>query len=134
MKNTAKYIEKSDKIRNLLQTLRNNKCKLFLLTNSDWQYANLLMSFTLGSNWTGNICCTHSLSLCVLLYEQIAVCYFTECGYIFKEFFDLILLSTRKPYFWALDRPFYGSFFSISSYSLTRFQTEQNFHVFDDIK
>lgn len=51
LKNTAKYIEKGDDTKKFLQNLR-NKCKLFLLTNSDWQYVDLLMTFTFGSDWT----------------------------------------------------------------------------------
>ncbi|KAK0397183.1 hypothetical protein QR680_002022 [Steinernema hermaphroditum] len=50
--NLDKYVEKDSRAVQLLEQLRLNDRKTFLLTNSDYWYTNELMKYLVGPNWT----------------------------------------------------------------------------------
>lgn len=50
-KNPEKYIQPQPELREVLRKLRAQKKFLFLCTNSHYEYAELIMSFTLGKDW-----------------------------------------------------------------------------------
>ncbi len=51
MAEPAKYIHKAPQLAVLLQRLRSNNVKSFLLTNSDFTYSNVVMTYLLGDQW-----------------------------------------------------------------------------------
>ena len=52
LKDPAQYIKRDPRLAMLLERLRSNERKIFLLTNSDWWYTNNVMTFILGKEWT----------------------------------------------------------------------------------
>ncbi|CAB3400206.1 unnamed protein product [Caenorhabditis bovis] len=51
MASPEKYVIADDRASKFLRQLRENGKKTFLLTNSDWKYTNVLMTFLLGDEW-----------------------------------------------------------------------------------
>ncbi|CAI4225615.1 unnamed protein product [Auanema sp. JU1783] len=51
MNDPAKYVEKDPRAGPMFQQLRQHDKQTFLLTNSDWKYTNVMMTFLLGENW-----------------------------------------------------------------------------------
>jgi len=70
----SKYIEKDDRLLLMLRRVRENNCKVFLLTNGDYEWTNALMSFLLNEH---------------------------DMEGSWKSFFDYIIVDARKPLFFA---------------------------------
>ncbi|KAK2714156.1 cytosolic purine 5'-nucleotidase-like isoform X2 [Artemia franciscana] len=68
----ARYVRKDDRLAMLLARLKENGARTFLLTNSGYWYTNSIMSFLLGSE-----------------------------GKSWKEYFDYIVVDSRKPLFFG---------------------------------
>ena len=51
VENLARFIKKDDRLLLMLQSIKKNGGKTFLVTNSDWRYANIIMTFLLGTSW-----------------------------------------------------------------------------------
>ena len=68
-----RFVSKDDRLPLMLMGIKENGGKTFLVTNSDWWYANIIMTFLLGTSWL--------------------------------SFFDLVLVSARKPLFFSTGSP-----------------------------
>jgi len=68
----AKYIHKNEKMPTLLDRLRKGGKKLFLLTNSEFNYTNSVMTYLLG-----------------------------DAGPSWRNYFDVIIVNAKKPHFFA---------------------------------
>uniref|UniRef100_A0A914DX80 Cytosolic purine 5'-nucleotidase n=1 Tax=Acrobeloides nanus TaxID=290746 RepID=A0A914DX80_9BILA len=51
LNNLDKYVEKDDRIKQLLTQLRESDRRTFLLTNSDYPYTNGMMTYLIGPDW-----------------------------------------------------------------------------------
>eukprot|EP01122_Echinamoeba_exundans_P016717 TRINITY_DN8563_c0_g1_i1.p1 TRINITY_DN8563_c0_g1~~TRINITY_DN8563_c0_g1_i1.p1 ORF type:complete len:532 (+),score=116.19 TRINITY_DN8563_c0_g1_i1:27-1598(+) len=72
----SKYLVKTPKLAEFLDTLRKNNRKTFLLTNSPWGYTNSVMSFLLDDEKPGE-------------YKS------------WLDYFDYVIVDAAKPYFFA---------------------------------
>lgn len=79
--NMDQYIIPSPHLPQLFQHLKNGNKKLFLCTNSDFQYANKTLSYILKLPYS-------------------------HCGTSWKNIFDISICSSRKPDFYKSQRPF----------------------------
>ena len=51
MENLFRFIKKDDHLPLMLQSIKKNVGKTFLVTNRDWRYENIVMTFLLGTSW-----------------------------------------------------------------------------------
>merc|ERR1712073_201385 len=70
----------------LLQTLKENGKKVFLITNSDWGYTNDIMTY---------------------LFEDPTVCDERYVGSKWYNVFDLVVTDSRKPTFFTTGTPLF---------------------------
>jgi len=49
--NLPRYVKKDERLPSMLEKIRENGKKTFLLTNSDWWYSGQIMKFLLGDSW-----------------------------------------------------------------------------------
>lgn len=79
--NLDKYIDKDLKLPLVLDKLREKGKKLFVLTNSEWSYTNVVMSYLLNNT--------------MLEYKN------------WKDFFEIIICNSSKPDFFKKENIFY---------------------------
>lgn len=80
-KNLEKYVYKDPRLPLVLDKFRDKGKKLFILTNSEWSYTNLIMNYLLDNT--------------MLEYKS------------WKDFFDLIICHASKPEFFIKGRDFF---------------------------
>lgn len=79
-KDIGKYIDKNDELAPMLHKLRSAGKKLFIATNSFWEYTNAVMSYLLDG-----------------AMPEYAT---------WESYFDYVLVGTQKPGFFELNEPF----------------------------
>jgi len=109
-KNPEKYIEYDPHLNSVFEELRDSGKKLFLLTNSLWDYADAVMSFLLNQK------CRHNET--------------------WIDYFDVVITGAHKPGFFTAKSPLYevdtasGLLRNIEDMQVFEKESNQHMHVF----
>lgn len=67
-----KYVKKDERLPMFLERLRESGAKTFLLTNSDYNFTDKIMTYLFDFPHGAKVCI--SLNLCTLLYDPNEIC------------------------------------------------------------
>lgn len=101
MKNPKKYIQYDPNLKKLLMELKESKKKIFLLTNSIWQYTDVVMNYLINGEKKKNSEKKISTNINEETCQTASTSNSTESlSWIdWRDFFDVIIVGANKPAF-----------------------------------